>query len=350
MPTSVIVGGQYGSEGKGKVALFVANEKRAAAVVRVGGPNSGHTGVDSNGRTWVFRQLPAASLSKDALVVIAAGSLINPDILLEEIGLLGLSPDRLIVDARATIILQRHRDWEAREALTDKIGSTGSGTGAALIDRISRSREHMLAGDCHSLAQFIVPNTSQILRGLLRQGKRVVVEGTQGFGLSLWHGPSYPSATSRDTTASAFMSESGLAPHDADDVVLVLRSFPIRVGGNSGPLEHEIDWPTLAAEARLPPDYVELTSATRRVRRVARFDAEIVKRAIEVNAPHRIAMNHIDYVDPDARSSGISPRGIQFIGEVEDQIGRRIDLIGIGPASLVARSHSSTLKIARHAG
>jgi adenylosuccinate synthase len=171
---------------------------------------------------------------------------------------------------------------------------------------------------------------------LLIQGNRVVIEGTQGFGLSLWHGSDYPYLTSRDTTAAGFVAEAGLAPHDVDEVIMVLRSFPIRVGGNSGRLEREIDWATVAEQARLPSDYVELTSATKRIRRVARFDPRIVRRAIAANAPHRIVLNHLDYVDPDVIGEGLGLKARQFIQEVEFAIGQEIDLAGLSPSILVA--------------
>jgi adenylosuccinate synthase len=107
------------------------------------------------------------------------------------------------------------------------------------------------------------------------------------------------------------------------------------VGGNSGPLENEISWSTLAAEAGLPLTYVELASATKRIRRVARFDPDIVRRAIVVNQPHRLVMNHLDYVDPISPTYGLGPRGWQFLAKIEERIGRKIDLVGLAPDKLV---------------
>ena len=335
MPVSVVVGGQYGSEGKGKVALHIAQATDAAAVVRVGGPNSGHTGVDDQGRSWIFRQLPASCLSRNALVILPAGSLIDPEILRREIEQVQLDEKRLFIDCRATVVSPAHRRSESDEGIVESIGSTGSGTGAALRERLSRRTDHRLAADDAYLKKFTHPFIPDLLRPLLNRGRRIVIEGTQGFGLSIWHGPVFPNATSRDTTAANFVAETGLAPHDVDDVVLAIRSFPIRVGGNSGPLQNEIDWPTLASEARLRPDHVELTSATKRVRRVARFHAGIVKQAIVVNRPHRVVMNHLDYVDPDVKSGVLSPKAIRFLVDVEQAIERKIDLVGVSPGSLV---------------
>ena len=335
MPVSVVVGGQYGSEGKGKVALHIARTTCAAAVVRVGGPNSGHTGVDEEGRSWIFRQLPASCLAKDTAVILPAGSLIDVEILKREIEQVQLDKARLFIDQRATVVTQAHRQAESDEGIIESIGSTGSGTGAALRERLSRHADHELAADNQYLRRFVHPFTPELLRSFLTQGKRVVIEGTQGFGLSIWHGPAFPNATSRDTTAANFVAETGLAPHDVDDVVLTIRSFPIRVGGNSGPLQNEIDWPTLAAEANLSSDHVELTSATRRTRRVARFHAEIVRQAITVNRPHKIVMNHFDYVDAPIMEGRLSRKATTFLSNVKSSIGREIDLLGVSPSKFI---------------
>lgn len=339
MPVSVVVGGQYGSEGKGKVALHIAEATKAAAVVRVGGPNSGHTAVDASGKTWVFRQLPAACLAKNTLIFLPAGSLIDVEILKREVAEIGLDSERLIIDPQATLVTDKHKNLERERGLIERIGSTGSGTGAALQDRLSRGHDLRIAENDNYLRRFVRPFTPSLMRNLLNNGERIVIEGTQGFGLSIWHGPAYPHSTSRDTTAANFIAETGLAPHDVDDVVLCVRSFPIRVGGASGPLENEIDWPTLAKEAALPLDHVELTSATKRVRRVARFDAKVVRQAITVNRPHRIVLNHFDYVDPDVRCGQVSARGRDFLARIEASIEQKVDLVGISPSVLIdARS------------
>ena len=255
----------------------------------------------------------------------------------------------MIIDSCASVVLPRHRSEEAEEHLVERIGSTGSGTGAALRDRMSRTSNHVLACDHPALKPFTRPFVARLLREFLNRHERVVIEGTQGFGLSLWHGTSYPHATSRDTTAASFVAESGLAPQDVDDVDLVIRAFPIRVGGNSGPLENEIDWSSLAVEAGLPLSYVELTSATKRVRRVGRFHPEIVRCAITVNQPHRIIMNHLDYVDPTALTDGLGPRGRAFLAKVEQTIEREIDLVGLAPNQLVSQTFNPSRPKAEYA-
>src|SRR5260370_16181906 len=103
MPISVVVGGQFGSEGKGKVAFEIASKQNAAIVVRVGGTNSGHTAVDETGRTWALRQLPASILARQAMAILPAGAIIDPEIFRKELDELKLDTGRILVSPYATI-------------------------------------------------------------------------------------------------------------------------------------------------------------------------------------------------------------------------------------------------------
>ncbi len=128
-------------------------------------------------------------------------------------------------------------------------------------------------------------------------GKKVLVEGTQGSGLSLYHSPHYPKTTSRDTNAAAFMSEVGLSPRLVSEVVLVFRTFPIRVSGaQAGPLSDEFTWEELQLESNSPTPVHEYTSVTRKLRRLGRFDWESARAAIKMNRPTRLALNFTDYL------------------------------------------------------
>jgi adenylosuccinate synthase len=206
MPVTVIVGGQFGSEGKGKVAHALAQEKRARLAVRVGGPNSGHTVIDPRGNTLVLRQLPTAAILPEVVCVLGAGSYIDVDILLKEMQETGLRSDCLRIDPNAAVITEREKQEEASTALKQAIGSTLSGTGAAVGRRIARVRALRLAKDERRLQPFIA-QVPQLLHQHLDAGERLILEGTQGFGLSVLHAPDYPYVTSRDTTAAAFVSE-----------------------------------------------------------------------------------------------------------------------------------------------
>jgi adenylosuccinate synthase len=347
MPVTVVVGGQYGSEGKGKVAHYLAKEMNAAVAIRCGGPNSGHTVIDPNGKPIIFRQLPTASILPEIICVLCAGSYIHPQVLFSETQISGIDQERLYIDPNAVIITQEMREREAQGGLIDSIGSTGSGTGEAVMRRIKRLPDLVFARAIPELTPYI-RDTKAFLRKQLSKNQRVIIEGTQGFGLSLLHSEYYPYVTSRDTSAAGFVAEAGLSPLDVDDVVLTIRAFPIRVGGNSGPLESEIDWVTVSNEASYPRPILERSSVTHRVRRVARFTPSIVRKAIAANIPTKIALNHLDYLSAESSQSPTEDN-LFFIRSVESAIEHRIDLLGFGPADIRTSSSLEILAEKRYA-
>ena len=336
MPASVVVGGQFGSEGKGKVALeIVRRDPSCVAVVRVGGTNSGHTAIDKFGRTRVLRQLPASGIDGNVRIILPPGAYIDPEIFRRELAELGLERDQVVISPMARIITAAHREWEAQSSLGSAIGSTQSGTGASVLASAAREAANfpiagLLAEHVDELAPF-VGDTTAILRSHLSAGKRIVIEGTQGFGLSLLHGGYWPKATARDTTAAGFISESGISPLDVDDVTMVIRCHPIRVAGQSGALSDETTWSAISAESGSPRALEEYTTVTKKVRRVGRFDAKLVRRAIAVNRPTRIVLNHVDYVDWRVRDGSVSQRAKEFVRQIEASIGQAIAWIGVGP-------------------
>lgn len=338
MPVTVIIGGQFGGEGKGKVTHFMSKKTNASIVARIGGSNSGHTVIDEHGSPMILRHLPTASLLPDIQCVLGAGTYIDPSILFEEISRVGLAYDRLLIDPNAMIISAREKQEEEKSTLRKNIGSTLSGTGAAVCKRIGRESNVRLAKNDKRLQHFIRPVTPY-LRNKLAEGKRVIIEGTQGFGLSLLHSNHYPYVTSRDTTAAAFVSEVGLSPLDVDEIVLVIRAFPIRVGGNSGPLPNEIDWNVVTRESNNREPILEYTSVTKTVRRVARFDPDVVRQAIIVNQPTCIVLNHLDYIDTNCKNLDVlTEKAVSFTNRIETLIERQINYLGFSPTSLVARS------------
>lgn len=336
MPVTVIVGGQFGSEGKGKVAHYLAREQQATIAVRVGGSNSGHTAVDRSGVPRVFRVLPTAALLDDVVCILGAGSYIDVDVLLAELKIAQLPPERLLIDPNAFVITDEHKRTENQWGLRERIGSTGSGTGAAAVERITRRSSDHLARNDPRLEPYSRHSVRSFLRQALDRREHVIIEGTQGFGLSVLHSPYYPKATSRDTTAAAFVAEAGLSPLDVDHVVLVIRAFPIRVPGDSGHLPSEISWETLASDAGWPFPLTERTSVTDQIRRVGRFDPAIVRAAIETNAPTQIVLNHADYFDYETHRGGkLTNRTCSEISNIASIIGRKLTFVGIGPNLLL---------------
>jgi len=334
MPLSIVVGGQYGSEGKGKVAHIWAERTHARAVVRVGGPNSGHTVYDPSGRKFIFQHLPTAAILRDTLCVIGAGSYIDVDQLFREIDAIDLSSKRLLIDPNAVVIGSTDRDTEASAGLREAVGSTLTGTGAAVMSRVRRNSDQMLAKHHARLASCIV-DTKETIRKMLDAGDRVLIEGTQGYGLSVLHSPHYPFATSRDTTAAGMLSEVGMSPLDVDDVVLVVRAFPIRVPGNSGPLDSETTWRDVEAQSNSSDRLQELTSVTKGVRRVAKFSPEIVRAALTANRPSTVVLNHADYWDRQSYGASTPSKAIVKQMElVEESVNRRMDFVGLDERSI----------------
>lgn len=334
MPVTVVVGGQYGSEGKGKIAHFLARRMNAVSSVRVGGPNSGHTLVE-RGRTFMFRQLPSGAAIPQMSCFLPAGAYLDVPVLLREIEEVSINAARLFIHPQAVVVGKSERESEERNDIGTSIGSTLSGTGGAVVNRVERRGAALLAQDCKELVPYLA-DTTMLLRQQLEDKKRVIIEGTQGFGLSVLHSPHYPFATSRDTTAAGILSEAGLSPIDVDDVVMVIRAYPIRVGGNSGPMKHEVDWDVVTKSSGYPTPIEERTSVTNRIRRVSHFDDSIVRDAIRHNAPTRIALNHLDYVDYDCRKKNrVTWKAAVTIRAIEEGIGRQIDFVGTSPSSVL---------------
>jgi len=116
---------------------------------------------------------------------------------------------------------------------------------------------------------------------------------------------------------------------------MVIRAFPIRVAGNSGPLPREIDWQTITRESGYLDQLIEYTTVTGNVRRVARFDPVIVRTSIEANVPTRIVLNHVDYVDASCRETGrLTVKAARFVEQIERELDTSIDYLGFGPASM----------------
>lgn len=341
MPVSVVIGGQFGSEGKGKVALEIArNSIDPVTLVRVGGPNSGHTGYDQHGKKYALRQMPAGSIDRNVDVVFPAGSYIDPQLLFSEIAELEYPKDRIFISPYARIISEEHKAWEREAGLVSGIGSTGSGVGAAVMASVARGAENfdlpsLDAAHHEPLGQF-VSDTTEFLRKKLNVGARVIVEGSQGFGLSLLDGGYWPKATSRLVTAAGALAEAGLSPVDVDDVTMVIRSFPIRVAGESGPLLNETTWGEIASGVGRADDLREYTTVTQNLRRVGLFDSALVRRALAANAPTRIVLNHMDYVGSREELSNPNSAVSKFLSSVEEGIDQKVDWLGFSGLGVLA--------------
>jgi adenylosuccinate synthase len=338
MPLTVVVGGQYGSEGKGKLVSHLCRWRGVSYAVRTGGPNAGHT-TFFNGVKHISRVLPSGYTNPDTKLVIGAGGMVDVPLLLEEIEQLEDKGyrirDRLFVDYKAAVVSECGVDAEKTRGLGDRIGSTQTGTGWTQVCRILRDPNQMsLAGGNEYLEPWVCDAT-ELLNGSINRGEGVVVEGTQGFGLSLYHGVGWPYCTSRDTSAAGFVSEAGLSPRLVDEIYLVFRTWPIRVGGNSGPMYGEVTWRDVHEFRGFPSEEVEMTSVTKKVRRVGRFDWKLAEEAVMVNRPTALAIHGLDYVN--YHDSGVtsvqhlSKESLDWVADVEDGLDVRVKFLFTGP-------------------
>ena len=327
----VLVGGQYGSEGKGNLVSYLAPEYDV--LIRVGSVNAGHKVYLDPIST--FRQLPSGTLHNlGALIVLGPGTQVRLDVLRKEVTECDVPVERLKIDPNAMII--EDTDTVAEAELKGRIGSTGQGVGRAASRRILRGADVRLAKDVPELRPYIRP-TLEVLEAGYQRGWRMLLEGTQGTSLSLYHG-SYPHVTSRDTTVAGCISEAGVAPRMVRRVVMVCRTFPIRVmsptSGDSGPMSQEIDWATISRRSGIPT--AELTNAERgsvsqNLRRVAEFDWEQLRRSALLNGPTDIGLTFVDHLDIENRKARrfeqLTESTLNFIEEVERVSGAPVSLI-----------------------
>lgn len=330
----VLIGGQYGSEGKGNIVSYLAREYDV--MVRVGGPNAGHTVASPLG-PYTYHHLPSGARDVSARLLLGPGMTIRLPGLLKEIEECHIGPDRLFIDPQATII--EDEDLDAEQAhLVSTIASTGSGSGAAAARRIlSRGKQTIrLARDVEELRPYVgTPEnyrgcTTDRLEEAYRSGHSILLEGTQGSGLSIFHGD-YPHVTSRDTNVAGCLAEAGISPSRIRKILMVIRPMPIRVGDpdgdqghTSGQLKHGTTFNEIAEFAGLEGtalNAAEKTSTTRRNRRVGWFEWDQFRKACALNAPTDIVLTFADYLKSTnsqaRRFEQLDPDTIKFVEELE---------------------------------
>ncbi len=336
MANVVVVGAQWGDEGKGKIVDWLS--ERADIVVRFqGGHNAGHTLVIGD-KTYKLSLLPSGVVRPGKLGVIGNGVVIDPWALLEEIGRLkdlgvAITHDNLRIAENATLILPLHRELDQlREnaAGTAKIGTTGRGIGPAYEDKVGRRAirvqdlknlgtlgpkvdrilihhnalrrglnqpevaKQQLIADLEEIAPKLLAFmdvTWDLLDRARRAGKRILFEGAQGVLLDIDHG-TYPFVTSSNTVAAQAATGSGMGPGHVGYVLGIAKAYTTRVG--SGPFPTEL---TDAVGERLGERGREFGTVTGRKRRCGWFDACLVRQAAKVAGIDGIALTKLDVLD-----------------------------------------------------
>lgn len=325
MPCTIVVGGFFGDEGKGKVISYLALKDDVDLTVRGGvGTNAGHT-VVLGGKAYKMRMLPSAFVHPRTRLLIGAGVLVDPVIFLKEVeevdawGRTGLDPHCAIIDA------QHIEQDRGSKHLHEKIGTTGTGCGPCNVDRVRRMAR--VAKDVPELRRYLT-DVALEANGAIEEGKNVLLEGTQGSFLSLFHG-TYPYVTSKDVTAGSIASDVGVGPKRIDHVLVVFKAYVSRVGG--GPLPGE-----LSGEEAEERGWAEVATVTGRVRRAAPFSYDLAKRATMLNSATQIAVTKADVVFPQCRGAkefeALPPEAVSFIERIEEETGVPVTLIGTGPS------------------
>jgi adenylosuccinate synthase len=324
-----LVGAQYGSEGKGVIAAKLAHEFQVH--IRTGGPNAGHTFM-ANGMEFVARGLPVGWINQEAELLIGPGAVVDLRLLDAEIteaeARSGLSVrHRVMIDPKAHVVTapQHKAEGGVQGEAHHEIGSTGEGVGLCRVAKIGRRSlfgarpgvspawSHAVqVGNTDTLG-IPVGDTVRHVNWMIDADARVLLEGTQGSGLSLTHGE-WPYVTSADTNAATMAADAGIAPHLVQSL-LVARTFPIRVHGNSGPMFREVDWGYLG----VPP---ETTTVTKKERRIGQWDWDLIERSVMLNRPLGIALTFLDYWDPEAR-------GAERVEDLAALVRRKIEQIEV---------------------
>jgi adenylosuccinate synthase len=335
MPATIIMGGQWGDEGKGKLTDALA--AKAHLVVRAnGGSNAGHT-IDTPAGVFKLSLVPAGILYPECRCVIGAGVVLDPLVLLKEMeGLAarGVSLDRLVIADRAHVVLPFHPlldQLEEGQRASGEIGTTRRGIGPTYADKVARrgirvadlvdpdalhrklfaaiaDQNRILEGvyqhkplDADSiyrdllaagqrLRQHVVP-AEVLVQDALDAGRQVLVECAQGAMLDVDYG-TYPYVTSSSPTAAGACQGAGIAPNQVSRVVAVYKSYGTRVGAGPMPTElHDADGQTIRDRGR------EYGTVTGRARRTGWFDAIAGRSVVRLNGVTEIALTLLDVLD-----------------------------------------------------
>lgn len=380
MSVTVVLDSQAGSCGKGKFIGYLAQKDSMSMAINNFMSNAGHTYVTEDGEKIMTQHLPTSMVNKDCDLVIGPGSAITPYTLFQElITYKDIIGDRqVIINPRAVVIADKHRKTEA-EVL--RSGSTFKGCGAAQADKVMR--QAMLFGEfwemlcdggvdfaddsdyadlnyCVTCGEFdiiknmiVVADTMSIINSEIDRGCNVLVEGSQGCDLDINYGLSYPNTTSRQCHAGQLVADCGISPKLVDEIIMIMRPYPIRISNttnlknedgstlvtSSGDYDgsEEITWDIIKERCGAPDDveFGEMTTVTKKPRRVFEMNWDRFDYVCKLNRPTQIALNFAQYIDWGAykcKSYEDLPLKVrEFIAKVEEHANCPVTLIGTGP-------------------
>ena len=345
---SIVVGGHYGDEGKGKVVSYLALKDNPQVIARAGvGPNAGHT-VYHDGVKHGLRMLTCGFVNEASKLAIGAGVVVDPGTFLKEVEETD-TKGRIFVDKRCGIIEEEHRKADTT-GNAEKIGTTGSGCGPANAARVNRIARQ--AKEVPELADYLA-DVPQMVNDSVRAGEEVLIEASQGFGLSLYYG-NYPYVTSKDTSAASACADVGLGPTNVSDVYVIFKSYMSRVGEDpfihylsdeemeGNPLWADIlerakqaDSPGETDNERIAFYFGEKGTVTGRPRKIGAFDFELARYSSMVNSATQIAVTCIDKMFPECAGvkieDDLTEDARAYLKNIESELDVPITLISTGP-------------------
>lgn len=327
---NVIIDGQWGSTGKGKLAGYLTEQYQPDAVICDFMPNAGHTFVEDDGTKHVFKQLPVAATRCFDPIPIFVGphAAIDVETLLYEIAMERCGA-RVMIHPLATVITKQDKEQEA--GTTGYIAATCKGGHAANARKALREGTTHLARDVQELRPFI-GDVHEAVQDIVKSGGKVLAETAQGFDLGLNHGTAYPYVTGRDCLVGRVFDNAGVSPRHMGNVIVSLRTYPIRVGntegGNSGPCytdQRELTWDELSQteNMKISP---ETTTVTGRIRRVFTMSHNQIRRMCAYLEPNFAFLNFVNYW-----AGGTMDPRVQAMRSILGEYGCDLALLGTGP-------------------
>lgn len=377
------IDGQWGSSGKGKFNGSLALTDLLDFAISQNSVNASHIFRWDDGHEYKFQHLPTSVVNPNVKCIIGAGASIDLPQLLKEMGDWNMVPGHCFIHPNAVVITPEDIEYEKEHLL--RIASTMTGNGAAAARKIMRAPGVKTAADCPELKPFIA-DTYRLMQNWLRDGRTGILETAQGFDLSIDHGMifshrglgdsrtdvhrAYPYTTSRNVDPMTFAGMTGLNRGYMGKVFLNLRTLPIRVGdgsnntmdglhkdldlstSNSGafyPDQSEMSWADVTAFAGSDVPITEMTSLTKRKRRVFSFSFMQLEHITSIIQPDYISLNFANYFDARLLGSrgvmslrefnDLSPKVASLIREIEQHqayagtsMAAKVVLIGTGPA------------------
>lgn len=362
---TVVLDSQAGSCGKGKFIGYLAQKDNASFAINNFMSNAGHTYEDDKYGCVMTQHLPTSMVNPDTQLYIGPGAAITPSILFDEIlhyrDIIG---DReIVINPRAMVIKPEHAE---KEKQIIRSGSTFKGCGAACADKVMRVPGTQLFGEWYRyedwsevvgqkmdrdsvnfiLSHVRVEDGMFDLNNAIDCGESIMIEGSQGCDLDINYGLPYPNTTSRQCHAGQLVADCGISPRLVTDIVMIMRPYPIRISNktnigidiSSGDYDgsQELTWDEIKKRCGAPEgvDFGEMTTVTKKMRRVFEMNWDRLEYVTLLNRPTCIALNFVQYLDYNAlgckKLRDLPSKVRSFIDRVEDVTNVKVGLIGTG--------------------